>query len=492
MDHFLRRLNLTLLAVAAVLSATSNLAAQGIVRGGLAQALERDLVETIASAEKSVVAIARVSRETPDEVLRLEPRPDPFGRSGGVLGEPSPTDPDFIPNEYATGVVVGREGLILTTYHVLAPQSDYYVTTSDRRVYQATIHAADPRSDLAVLAVGGADLVPIALGDGGSLRKGQIVIALGNPHAIARDGQASAAMGIVANLARKAPPEPGDFSSAGKPTLHHLGTLIQTDVRLGTGTSGGALVDLSGRMVGLLTSLPATTGYERAAGYAIPVDATFRRVVGRLKQGREVEYGFLGVQPANLTPEEVLSGLRGMRVERVMPGPGSPAAAAGLRSGDVITTVGGRPVADADQLVLEVGRLPVDSVVPLTLLRNGRRRALGVRLGKYPVRGTKIVTNRPEPWRGLDVDYPTAVVDPQYRAHGEAVYFEDGVLVTEVREASPAWQAGLRVGMSISHVEGRAVRTPGQFRTTIAGRSGPVTVRLTEQDSPRRVIEPES
>lgn len=491
MNHRFARFSLAILTVAVFLSAASDLAAQRFAHGGLALSLERDLVDAITRAEPSVVAIARVSRDTSDEVLRLEFRPDLFDRRG-VLGQPSPTDPDFVPNEYATGVVVAREGLILTTYHVLAPESDYYVTTSDRRVWQATIRAADPRSDLAVLAVGATDLAPIDLGDGGALRKGQIVVALGNPNAIARDGQASAAMGIVANLARKAPVDPTDFQSAGKPTLHHCGTLIQTDVRLGAGISGGALVDLSGRMIGLLTSLPAATGYQRDAAYAIPVDATFRRIVDELKQGREVQYGFLGIQPANLTRDEVLAGRQGMRIDRVMPGPGSPAAAAGLRAGDVITAVGGRPIFDADQLVLEVGRFPVDSVVPVTILRDGRRRTINARLGKFPVRGTKIVTNGPPAWRGIQVDYPTAVVDPRFRAPGESVFFEDAVLVTEVEEKSPAWQAGLRAGMSISHVEGRAVRTPDEFRATIADRGGPVTIRLTEHDSPQRIIAPES
>ncbi|MBN1590448.1 MAG: trypsin-like peptidase domain-containing protein [Pirellulales bacterium] len=492
MQESIRRFSLAIFAVSAVLSATSPVVAQRFTRVDLARAIEQTLVETIATAEKSVVAIARVQKETPGEALQLELRVDPFGRRPGLLGNPSPTDPDFIPNQYATGVVVGREGLILTTYHVLAPQSDYYVTTVDRQVYQATIRAADPRSDLAVLSIAATDLVPIRFADDRPLRKGRIVVALGNPHAIARDGQVSAAWGIVANLMRKAPPEPGHVESAGKTTLHHYGTLIQTDAKLNLGTSGGPLLDLSGHMVGLLTSLPGATGYQREAGYAIPVDPAFRRIVATLKQGREVEYGFLGIQPGNLTQKEILAGLRGMRVERVTPGPGTPAAAGGIEAGDIITAVNGLPILDADHLVLEIGRMPVDSVARITILRRGRRRDLDVRLGKYPVRGRKIVTVGPEPWRGLQVDYPTVPIDPTYRSANEPVYFESAVLVTEVQQESPAWEAGLRPGMSISHVAGRAVRTPSEFRTVVAGRAGPLTVRLTEPDSPERVISPES
>ncbi|HBO44965.1 MAG TPA: hypothetical protein DD670_13755 [Planctomycetaceae bacterium] len=490
MNKIFRRIGTPILVAVLVMGAARVAVAQQTASGHLARSVEQALVEAIAGAEKSVVAIARVARSTPDEALSLEFRVEPFGQTARALGEPDPTDPDFVPNEYAAGVVVGSQGLILTTYHVLAPQSDYYVTTADGRVFQAAVKAADPRSDLAVLALKADDLVPIALGDGESLRKGQFVVALGNPHAVARDGQASAAWGIVSNLARKSPLDPAHSPAAGKTTLHHFGTLIETDAKLNVGTSGGALLDMSGRMIGLITSLPAPAGYDRAAGYAIPVDATFRRVVETLKQGREVEYGFLGLQPANLTREERLAGMRGIRVERITPGPGTPAAAGGIEEGDLITHIAGRPIRDADELVLEVNRLQVESVARITVARRGRQRDLNVRLGKYPVQGLMIVTDRPKPWRGLHVDYPTAAVDPDYRSSREPLYFEDAVLITEVEQDSPAWRAGIRPGMSISHVVGRAVRTPEQFRTLVAGRRGEVELRLTEADSPERVVGP--
>jgi len=472
--------------------------AAGSVRGQepsaleVAAAMEKALVEAIAAAEESVVAIARVRKEPPGEAFGFEFRPDPFGRRTVPSLAPKPTDPDFIPNEYATGVVVGRRGLILTAYHVLSDQSEYYVTPHDGKVYRAWIKGADPRSDLAVLAIDAANLKPITFGDAGQLKKGQIVIALGNPYAIARDGQVSASWGIVANLARKAAPQAAMSDYSRKSTLHHYGTLIQTDAKLNLGTSGGPLLNLKGEMVGLTTSLAAAAGYEQAAGYALPVDATFRRVVETLKQGREVEYGYLGIQPTNLRPGEISEGLRGTRVGLVLPG--SAAHRHGVQVGDIITSVDGQPIRDADGLVLAVGRLPVEATVRLGVLRGGRRVNVEVVLGKFPVRGKKIVTTPAPGWRGLRIDYPTALADPTKRGLFDMSFFEGGVVVTDVEEGTPAWEAGLRPKDVVSHVDREPVHTPKEFREAVSGKKGPVRLTLRDDNghSEIRTISPES
>jgi S1-C subfamily serine protease len=462
-----------------------------------AATLENVLVETVARAERSVVAIARVRREGPGETWNTEVRPDPFG-GRRVLPPllPRPGDPDFMPNEYASGVVVDRAGLVLTVYHVLGDESDYYVTAHDRKTFRARIVGADPRSDLAVLALedgalartGSSDWTPIALGNGAAVRKGQIVVSLGNPFGIARDGQASAAWGIIANTGRKAPPAPDETDLLGKPTIHHFGTLLQTDAKVNLGTSGGPLLNLHGEMVGLVTSLAAAPGYEQAAGYAIPVDKTFRRALDALKQGREVEYGFLGIQLGPPEPEEAAKGLQGARVERVLPG--LPAARHGMRPGDLITSVNGAPIHDSDGLVREVGKLPVESLVHLVVLRGGRRMDLDVELTKYRVRGKKIVTAAVPDWRGLRVDYATAVYDLYTPGFGASPLLGETVAVADVGKGTPAWEAGLRSGMLISHVGRTPVRTPRQFQQAVVGKTGPVEVRLATQsgETPVRTV----
>jgi S1-C subfamily serine protease len=456
-------------------------------------AVEKAVVEAIAAAEKSVVAIARVPRDRTAENTPLEFRPDAFGRRMPVAAPASPTDPEFVPRDFATGVVLDRQGLVLTAYHALGEDSDYYVTTFERKVYRASIKGADPRSDLAVLAIEAADLSPIVLGDAAKLKKGQIVIALGNPYAIARDGQPSASWGIVANLARKAPLGPEDFESPAKSTLHHYGTLIQTDAKLNFGTSGGALLNLKGEMVGLTTSLAALAGYEQSAGYAFPVDATFRRVVETLKQGREVEYGLLGIQPAGLSMQEMMRGTHGTRVHRVVTG--SPAQRFGVRDGDVVTAVNDTAIYDPDGLVLEVGKLPVESVVRLSLLRDEQKLDLDVKLAKFPVSGKKIVTAAPASWRGLRVDYTTVVPETDLLTASNSPSFDEAVVVTEVAPNSPAWEAGLRPRDFICQVDQAPIRNPREFQAAVNGKSGPVQLRLygeSGEKPPTRTVGPGS
>ncbi len=450
----------------------------------IVEAIEQVVSSAIERAEPSVVSIARV-RHTE---LATTPRPpfDPFGVPAGIPRQPEPRDPSFVPNEYGTGVVVDGQGLILTAYHILgnSERYDYYVTTIERQTHQATLLAADPRSDLAILKIEASGLRPIRFGNADNLRKGQIVIALGNPYAIARDGQVCASWGIVANLHRKAPRDNSAGTGSPGATLHHYGTLIQTDAKLNLGTSGGALIDKSGRMVGLTTSLAAIAGYEKAAGYAMPVDATFRRIVDTLKKGREVEYGFLGIEPDNLSEQERKIVLQGMRVNKVFAG--TPAKDSGLQDGDIITAVDGKPVFDADSLVLEVGKQPVHAMVTLGVVRDADQLPpLTVRLAKFPVQGRKVYQPRPR-WRGVLVDYKTATIqEARFRQTPPG----DAVVVLNVEEGSPGWEAGLRHGMFITHVGNRRVGSPEEFEELVRSENGRVSLRLAESfDGPSTMV----
>jgi serine protease Do len=449
-----------------------------------AAAIEASFVEVIAKVEKSVVAVVR-TREASQDSSPAADLLEGLGEGGELSTDP--TRPDFVPQDFGSGIVIDSRGLILTTYHVVGDIAvSRYVVWIGKKPYPATVKAADPWFDLAILKIDANDLQMLPLGDARGLKKGQIAIALGNPYAIARDGQASATWGIIANLARPAPPaleRPGTSAGESRVTLHHYGNLIQTDARLELGSSGGALVNLKGELIGITTSLAALAGYEKSGGFAIPVDEDFRRALDILKSGRVPAYGFLGVAPTFLTAEERRQGRFGARLLDVVPA--TPAAKSGLQVGDVITHVEGESISDDMQLIRRLSGLAADTTVLLTLERGGGANRRGrvmtskVTLSKKRVEGPRpAFAEQPEAtWRGMKVEYSTAT--PQFRDHSRDLDSEGSLGVIDVEKDSPAWKAGFRPGDFISHVGKARVATPKQFQQATADLRGSVALKLT-------------
>ncbi|MBL9081259.1 MAG: trypsin-like peptidase domain-containing protein [Planctomycetales bacterium] len=474
------------LCVAAISSSAGFVGSAGAQEPSGLQAaivLEQLVVQAIERSEKSVVSIARFNSET--AAAARDFRPDIFPRPGLVMIDPSaadnPTNPDFVPNAFATGVVVDKAGFIVTNFHAVDGVGEFWVTTSAKRPLRAEIVGADRRSDLAVLKVTGAHpdvtFEPIKYGDTSKLKKGQIVIALGNPYAIARDGQASASWGIIANLSRKtAINKEAEDNRDKKNTIHHFGTLIQTDAKLNLGTSGGALLNLQGEMIGLTTSQAAVAGFEQSAGYAIPADDLFQRVVDTLKQGKEVEYGLLGVSSTSLSSVERPGGVRGVRIDSVRGG--SPADRAGIYPGDIVTHVSGKPINDVDALMLHIGKQPAGKPTTIVVERHGRVETKAVTLAKYEVRGKNIVTSPRPTWRGIRVDFPSVQpeLDPQFNQGVRLA--APCVMALEVDPESKAWEAGMRRGMLITHVDNTAVENPDEFYAEVAKARDEVELRI--------------
>lgn len=476
---------------------------------GAALAIEQAFVSIIEKAEASVVSIARFQEP------KIQPIRDPFNRRGFQNQAPQrpindPTSPEFVPSEFGSGIIVtpdaknGRS-FILTNYHVVRGgplaganpiKSEYklYVRLSNRLGYFASIIAADPRSDLALLDINykamqlkPTDLKPIPFGDAANIRKGKLVLALGNPYAIGRDGSASVSWGMVSNISRRPAPigQEGDAESKKKETLHHYGTLLHVDTRLNLGTSGGALLNLQGKLIGITTALAALDGYEKSVGYAIPIDASTRRIIETLAKGREVEYGFLGVQLGDSRADEFrnfppqIQQRSGARINDVTAE--SPAHLGGLRASDIVLKVNNEPVLDRYDLMLKVGSLPPESKVDLTVWQPGTRfdksSILTITLGKWPVRDVEgiVATNpRYQPWRGMQVDYSTGrskYLQYFYRR------FPQGVLITRVESQSQADSAKLQAGEYISHVNQTPVKTPAEFYDAVRT-TGAKTVSL--------------
>jgi S1-C subfamily serine protease len=260
-------------------------------------------------------------------------------------------------------------------------------------------------------------------------------------------------------------------------SLHHYGTLLQTDARLHLGCSGGALVNLKGEMIGLTTALAAIRGGETPGGFAIPIDSGMQRIIEVLKRGEEVEYGFLGVGFDR----------RAKRTEGVVLGhvyPGSPADRAGLRARDVILAVNNTPVADADELFLALGVQLVGASIRLEVLPQGRgkRNNIEVTLAKFYVPGQKILTDlgsRPF-FRGLRVDYTSLLVQQPSPLPIQRI--PNGVLVSEVQPNSPAATALLKPGDIVTHINSLVVNTPAAFYQAVKGLTATVELTLASSN----------
>lgn len=465
-------------------------------------AIEQTTTSAIAKAERSVVAIARVRRDKVPAARVMELR---IPENGGF--EALPDNPDFVPSNYGSGVVISPDGFIVTCAHVLDDprQNDYYVWL-DKRVYPARVvsktakvYAADPFTDLAVLKIDAEGLTPIQFGKAQELKKGQFVIALGNPYAIARDGQASASWGMIANLNRIAPSDtPENAAIAAKESLHQFGTLIHTDAKLNLGTSGGALVNLRGEMVGLTTSLVAVSGYEQSAGFALAVDEMFLRVIESLKAGKLPEFGFLGIQPEDLRSIDLQRGLSGAKVVNVVPG--LPGDQAGLQSDDVISQVNSRPVHNRNDLFRELSQLPAGAEVSLLVerprgaIRGNEVMTLKATLSKKYVSTSRpgYALNGPKKWRGMLVEYATAV--PSELTRGASMFSRRSapkMAILAVDPGTAAWEAGIRPGHGLLSVDGKPVESPDAFSGLVDGRSDTVTLQIVRQnDRPENVSVP--
>jgi S1-C subfamily serine protease len=438
-------------------------------------ALETVVSDAIAKAEPSVVAIHRRKGENPQETLAVRGRPRPNvgfdpTRPRARFTRENELD-DTISFDFGSGVVVGDQGQILTAYHVVRGAVRLMVRAADRQAFEAEIIAADTRSDLAVIApvivpgMPAPKLKPLALGDAGSLRKGAFLIALGNPFNAAQDGKPSASWGILSNIARRVEPEQDEMTNfARRVQLPNYPTLLQLDAKLNLGMSGGAVVNMKGELVGLTTMASSPSGFDAMAGYAMPIDRIGRRAVETLRQGKEIEYGLLGIRPHLGSTN---------RVEMVAPN--TPAAQGELQANDEIMSVNEIPVTDFDSLILAINSFAPGDEVRLKIRRAEKELIKTVVLAKYPVDDDMIATNRPPAWRGLRVDY-LSTVNARVAVPNFLQDLPGGVVVSEVQNDSPAARAGLKRFQVIRQVEKAPVATPPQFSKATAELKGPVTL----------------
>jgi serine protease Do len=346
-----------------------------------------------------------------------------------------------------SGVIISRDGHILTNNHVVEGTQEVTVTMADQQTYKARVVGRDPKTDLAVLKIDAREALPVApMGNSTDLRVGDWVVAIGNPFGLSHTVTA----GIVSAKGRVIGAGPYD-------------DFIQIDAPINPGNSGGPLFNMQGEMVGINTAIISS---GQGIGFAIPIDLA-KSLIPQLVTTGEVSRGYLGVSIQSITPELAkalnLAERQGALVAEVMPD--SPAAKAGIRQGDVIVSFNGATVKDSRDLPSVVAKTPVGEQVTLTLRRDGKTQQMPVTVAKLP--SEKGVTQEssqagPSQW-GLQLQEMT----PQMgRQHGLAA--ESGVMVVGVQPGSPAERAGLQGGDLLREVNHQPVRTVQDVRDALA------------------------
>jgi serine protease Do len=319
-------------------------------------ALDTEYTRLVDAVVPSVVSIT-TSRRVQVQSSGANPL-DLFLRNRRMLQAPQ----ERIQTALGSGVIVSKEGHILTNRHVIAQMDKIEVQLTDGRVEPAALIGADDQTDIAVLKIEAKNIEPLAFGDSDQVRVGQMVFAIGNPFGL----QETVTQGIVSAKGRRAVADSGvEF--------------FQTDAAVNQGNSGGPLLNLRGEIIGINSAIYSTSdeGAWLGISFAIPSNVARRALDSLLKNGRIIR-GYLGVTMRDITPviarQFGLSDTAGALVLEVMAG--SPAANAGIQPGDVILRFNGRAITDIRSLRSRVAETDIGAKAELTVLRQGQERTI--------------------------------------------------------------------------------------------------------------------
>lgn len=333
-----------------------------------------DPIAAIATGELVAAANnfnAAVERAAPAVVNIFSRRLVP-GQHAEELGSDWNNFPELHMTALGSGVIVAGNGSVLTNYHVIEDASNLFVALSDGRRFEATLLGTDPETDLALLKIEAESLPVIELGESENLQIGQAVLAIGNPFDV---GQ-TVTYGIVSALGRHG------FG------LNNYEDFIQTDAAINQGNSGGALIDLTGALVGINSAIfsPDQSEGSVGIGFAIPTSIV-REVLPAMMAGRHIERGYLGFVPREFGEELAqdlgLAAKRGVLVKEVIAG--SPAAEAGMHTFDIVLAINGHPVKQANRMLQHIAQLSPGQVVKVDILRGSTRMSLNVRVSARPI-----------------------------------------------------------------------------------------------------------
>ena len=425
-------------------------------------------------------AVVNISTKQVLQVNRSRQVPPGFEDFFRQFGVPVPEGGDAPVTQrggsLGSGFIISADGYIVTNNHVVSPArtgatvEQITVTLPDRREFEATLVGRDTTTDLAVLKIKGNDLPFVRFGDSQQVRVGDWVVAIGNPFGLG--GTVTA--GIVSALHRNL--------NAGVYDRY-----IQTDASINMGNSGGPMFDLNGNVIGINTALISPTGGNVGIGFAIPAEQA-RPVIDALRRGERPQRGYIGVSLQTLDDDIAASlGIpknQGELIRAVTAG--GPAARAGIQQGDVVVSVGGRPVTPDESLAYLVARQPIGARVPIELVRDGRRQTVNVTVGVRPtdeelarLNGTEVETPVTEPAEsqqsssqrsareslGVTLQTLTPEIARTLRLSDPNAR---GVVIASVNPSSDAAAKGIQPGDIILSINQRATRNPEEAAAAVA------------------------
>jgi serine protease Do len=375
-----------------------------------------------------------------------------------------------------SGFFISADGYAVTNNHVVDKAESVEVTTDDGKTHTAKVIGTDPRTDLALIKIeGGGDFPYVRLADQAP-RIGDWVIAVGNPFGLG--GTVTA--GIVSARGRDIGAGPYD-------------DFIQIDAPVNKGNSGGPTFDVDGNVIGVNTAIFSPSGGSVGIAFAIPAD-TVKSVVNQLKDSGKVTRGWIGVQIQPVTAD--IADSLGMKQARgalvAEPQENSPAAKAGIKSGDVIVSLNGEPVPDARTLARRISSMPPNTAVKIGVYRNGREEILSMMLGELPKeRQSSLDTNKQREQPGADLPGLGLSLAPATAVNGAG---EQGVVVTQVDADGAAAAHGFKTGDVILDVGGKVVNAPADVSRALkdakSGGRRTVLMRVKSEQGTRFVALP--
>lgn len=362
-----------------------------------------------------------------------------------------------------SGVIINSgKGLIVTNAHVLRYASEIQVTLSDGRATNAKIVGTDPDMDLALLAIDEDKLSAVKIGDSDELRVGDFVLAVGNNYGLS----STVTSGIISALGRSGL------------ALEQYQEFIQTDAAINPGSSGGALVNLRGEVIGINTAILSPGGGNIGIGFAIPIN-TVANIVDQITRFGKVQRGVLGIHFQELTSELAdafgMENIQGVLVSRVMQG--SAAEQAGVQDGDILTHVNGEKIIDGSQLRTIIALIRVGETVEIEFVRNNRsfqgEGVIGL-LTSLSLSGGQI---SPE-FDGAEFQNAENPQDPDLQ----------GVLVRSVRKGSNAWQNGIREDDIIVEVNQHRVKAVDEFISVVRQKDDALVLKISRMGQSRYMV----